>query len=70
MGQMGLPKFRPRKVPGPLFRRDAASATRESCGGESQSAETRVWSLRGLSANDTMAVRFTTVIHRVLNGLN
>ncbi|CAA0388202.1 unnamed protein product [Arabidopsis thaliana] len=57
MGHMGLSKFRPRKVPGPLIRRDAASVTRESCGGEIQIAETRVWSLCGLSADDIMAVR-------------
>ncbi|CAN8271032.1 unnamed protein product [Cochlearia groenlandica] len=51
MGLMGLSKFGPRKVPGPLFRRDAASATRDSCG------ETRVWSFRGLSlSDDIMAV--------------
>ncbi|EFH60460.1 expressed protein, partial [Arabidopsis lyrata subsp. lyrata] len=49
--------------PRATIRRDAASVTRESYGREVLKAETRVWSFCGLSADDIMAVRFTTVIH-------
>ncbi|XP_056864400.1 LOW QUALITY PROTEIN: uncharacterized protein LOC130511430 [Raphanus sativus] len=57
-----------KKDPGPLFSRDAASVTRESCCWRyTIGAETRVWSLCGLSsANDTMAVGNKTGFNRTV----
>ncbi|CAN7094033.1 unnamed protein product, partial [Brassica rapa subsp. narinosa] len=47
-------KLESRKVAGPPIRRDAASVTRESCAWRDIAAETRVWSLHGLSSKDIM----------------
>uniref|UniRef100_A0A0D3BW51 Uncharacterized protein n=1 Tax=Brassica oleracea var. oleracea TaxID=109376 RepID=A0A0D3BW51_BRAOL len=72
MGQMGLSKLRPRKVPGPLFRRGAASVTRESCGWRDTFGLRRVCGGAYVVSppNDTMAVvltqpLFTGVLNRI-----
>ncbi|KFK35478.1 hypothetical protein AALP_AA5G289500 [Arabis alpina] len=58
MGQMDLSKFRPRKVPGPLIRRDAASVTRESYGSERHNQLRRMCGAFVVSlTDDNMAVK-------------